>query len=94
MSEFQILTLAITILALLIAPMLGLLIKLTIKWTRVEVKVAELVDDMKTVINAKEKVHTEMYSQMKEDRAATDKRLRWLEENVWGKSRGGRHSAL
>jgi hypothetical protein len=67
-----------------------LVLRVVIKWTKTEAKLEALAQDMRELVEAKDKIHREMYTTMREDRAATDKRLRWLEENLWGKR--GRHA--
>lgn len=68
-------------------PTLAFIIRATIKWTRVEDKLEELVNDMRKLVEDKEKTHTDIINQMTEDRRATNLRLRWLEENVWNRSK-------
>lgn len=43
-------------------------------------QLARRIDDQAAAHN---QVHAEMQAQMREDRHATDQRLRWLETNVW-----------
>lgn len=95
MSEFQVITLILTVMTLLFLPMLGLLFRITIKWTKIEAKIGELTDDMSKLVADKDKTHKDMLEQMREDRNATNTRLRWLEETLWGRSGGkGKHNAL
>lgn len=42
---------------------------------------------MRQLVENKDRIHAEMLGQMREDRQATDRRLRWLEEYLW--RRGG-----
>lgn len=72
LTEYEILTLAISVLALLMIPLIGLLIRLVIKWTRTEYRLDTLSDDIK-----------ELIAQTRDDRKANNDRLRWLEENLW-----------
>jgi len=53
------------------------------RWATVEHRLEDLVDDVKKLVADKDRVHTEMLTTIREDRAATDKRLRWLEEHLW-----------
>ena len=76
MTEFEWVTVALSALAVLALPALALVIRLTVRFTSMADKLTSLVED-------KERVHAEMYRTMREDRAATDRRLRWLEENLW-----------
>ena len=83
MTKFEWTTVALSALAILIVPTLVLVIRLVIRWTRTEDKLDGLLGDVRELVEAKEKVHAEMYRTMREDRAATDRRLRWLEETLW-----------
>lgn len=78
----------------MLIPALVLLVRLVVKWTKVEERLAELAEDMRELVKDKDKVHTELATQMREDRAATDRRLRWLEENLWHSTMGkrGKHA--
>ena len=71
---------AVAALTVVIVPILVLLIRGAIKWTRTEDKLGTLIDTMKELIIDKDKVHSEMLAQMRIDREATDKRLRFIEE--------------
>lgn len=90
MSEFEWISVILTILAVIIVPTLALVLRLTIRWTRTEGTLTGLAEDMRTLVQDKDKVHAEMYRTMREDRAATDRRLRWLEEHLWKPAPGGR----
>lgn len=73
----------ISALAVIFIPLLIALIRGIVKWTRVEDKLDELVKDMSQLIKDKDATHEAMLRQMTDDRSATDRRLRWLEENLW-----------
>ena len=79
MTPFEWTTTAFSAMAVLALPALALVIRLTVKFTAIDHKINGLVEDSR----AKDRVHEEMYKTMREDRAATDRRLRWLEERVW-----------
>jgi hypothetical protein len=66
-----------------LSPILLLLIRTIQKWTRVEDKLEDLVTDVKQLVIDKDRVHLEINTQIREDRTATDRRLRWLEEHLW-----------
>lgn len=51
-----------------------------IRWTRVEDRLAGLCEDIKELVESKDRVHAEMLAQMRYDREATDRRLRFIEE--------------
>lgn len=59
-----------------------------VKWTRVEDSLKNLIDDVQQLVESKDKVHEAIYRSMSDDRKATDRRLRWLEEYVWKKGGG------
>lgn len=77
---------ALTLIFLVMSAMLGTLVRVVAKWTRTEDKISNLAEDMQDLVKDKDRVHSEMLAQMREDRSATDRRLRWLEEHLW---RGG-----
>jgi len=83
MKTPEIVTLVLGVLTAFVIPLLTILIRITTKWTKVETKLDNLIEEVKSIVADKDKTHLEMYSQMREDRSVTDKRLRWLEENVW-----------
>lgn len=80
MTHFEVISVLLSLVAVLGLPAIAILIRGAIKWTRTEDKLGVLIRDVRELIDNKERVHTEMYAQMREDRAATDRRLRYLEE--------------
>lgn len=89
MTRFELLTLIMSFIAVILIPCLILMIRGAIKWTRTEDKLSTLVDDIHEMVLGSEKIHAAMYEQMREDRSVTDKRLRFIEE--WF-MRGGPHA--
>jgi hypothetical protein len=84
MTAFQVyISITVSILGILVIPLIGLLIRGAMKWTRVEDKLDSVVKKMADLVDDKNRVHLELASQMREDRKATDRRLRWLEEHTW-----------
>lgn len=79
----QYLTIMLAVIAVLITPALAILFRAAIRWKGIEDKLDEAVRDLKSIVDDKNKVHSEIVAQMREDRSATDRRLRWLEENIW-----------
>lgn len=63
------------------------------RWTKVETQLERLLEDVKELVDNKERDHAAMMEQMRNDRVATDRRLRWLEEHLW-KRGGGRGNAV
>ena len=82
-GQQQLLAIILTALGVIFIPLCIALIRGIVKWTRVEDKLNVLVDDMKQLVEAKDKTHAEMIRTMADDRAANDRRLRWLEEHYW-----------
>lgn len=83
MTADQRLTIILTVFAVLFIPTLTLIVRATVKWTRVESKLQEIADDLVKIVRDKDETHNQMFTAMREDRAATDRRLRWLEEHLW-----------
>lgn len=88
MKTSEILSIVLTCVSALLVPAIVLMIRGAIKWTRVESKLDHAIDELKSISYDKDRVHMEIYTQMREDRAATDKRLRWVEEHIWNNKRG------
>lgn len=65
MTTDQKFTLLLIVVTGIVIPLIVVLIRVSIKWTRLE-----------TTLNESLKV-------IHEDKVATDRRLRWLEENIW-----------
>jgi hypothetical protein len=86
MTKFDWIMLVMSTISILLIPSLLLLVRLVTKWTRAEERLMELAKDMGELVKDKDKVHAEMLAQMREDRSVTDRRLRWLEENLWASS--------
>lgn len=82
-QRFTILILAISLVFTIMVAVLGAIIRVTQKWTRTEDKLNGLIEDVKELIKDKDKTHTDIIATMRDDRAATDRRLRWLEETLW-----------
>lgn len=70
----------LTTLGILIIPLVAFLFRGIIKWTRVEDRLGDIAQDLKEIVEDKERIHKAIYDEMKADRQATDRRLRWLEE--------------
>lgn len=80
-------TLILTFISVIGAPTLVFSLRISAKWTRVEARLEELVRNMAKLVDDKDKVHLAIQSEIRDDRAATDRRLRWLEEHLWGKGK-------
>lgn len=90
MTEFEWITVLLSVLAVLVLPTLALLVRMTVRWTRTEDQLQALISDVTELVESKDRVHSAMYKTMREDRAAADRRLRWLEENLWNRGTGRR----
>ena len=76
MTPFEWATVGLSCMSLIGIPMLALLIRLTIRFTRLTDRLDDLVADV-------DRAHQELYRTMRDDRAVTDRRLRWIEERMW-----------
>lgn len=85
MTPDELIALAMTFLGIVLIPLLGLVIRVVIKMTRAEDKLNAVAESMKKLVEDKDKVHSEMLAQMRDDRKASDERLRYLERYVWRK---------
>ena len=83
MSHYEVVMMTLTIVSVLIMPILVVSIRMLVRWTRIQDQLSRLIDEMKDIVADKDRVHSEIYKQMGEDRRATDQRLRWLEEHIW-----------
>jgi hypothetical protein len=88
MTRFEVLTLLLTVVSILLIPTLALIIRITRKWTRVEDRLDRVVKDLDKLVTDKDKVHAAIIATMKHDREVMDRRVVWLERNIW--SRGQR----
>lgn len=93
------------VVGVILVPSVGFMIRGAIKWTRVEDKLEQLIARVDTIVADKDKIHSELVAtmrddrrmvadQMRMDRDATDKRLRWLEEHLWTLSIERKKNAL
>ena len=83
MTAFQYLEIILTILAVLVLPALALMIRAAVHSGRLETKLDGAIEDIRGLVRSKDEVHKEIYAQMREDRVASNKRLSWLEQNLW-----------
>lgn len=83
MTMYEIATLVLSVTAVLVIPLAIVLIRGAVKWTRVEAKLDQAIARLDQIVHDKDQTHNAMMQQMTDDRRATDRRLRWLEENVW-----------
>jgi hypothetical protein len=74
---------ALSFLAIILIPLLVMLVRIVQKATRLEGNQERISNSLISLVQDKEKIHAAMLDQMKDDRRATDIRLRWLEEHYW-----------
>jgi hypothetical protein len=60
---------ALSLIFVMLSALLGVLIKVVMKWTRTEDRLADLTDDVKRL------------------NESTDRRITWLEQNLWARKR-------
>lgn len=79
MTPFEQMSIALGVLSVIVIPLVVFLIRGAVKWTRVESKLESIVEKLGEIVADKDKIHAELIAQMRDDRRATDERLRWLE---------------
>ena len=89
MTADQRLAITLSAIGIIGIPTLTFIVRATIKWTRVEDRLQVISDKLIDIVKDKDETHAAMIQQMREDRNATNTRLRWLEENVWRLNRNG-----
>lgn len=80
-----ILSIAVSFLGVIILPMVIMSFRIAIGWKGIEDKIQDVAKDLEKLVHDKDAVHSEIIRQMRDDRQASDRRLRWLEENLWSK---------
>lgn len=86
MNGYEIVTVLISASGVILIPILVLMVRTAMRWTRTEDKLTAVVENLERMLTESDKVHNAMYSQMANDRDVTDKRLRFIEE--WFMRRG------
>lgn len=71
---------AVTSVGVLLIPLLIYLIKGANRWGRTEQKLENLIEGVRKLVEDKDKIHHEILETMRNDREATDRRLRFMEE--------------
>ena len=87
MSPDQRFQIVLSVIGILLIPIIVMLYRGVVRWTRTEDKLDQLVRDVEKLVKDKDATHSAMLQSMSDDRRATDRRLRWLEEYVWRNSR-------
>lgn len=82
MTHYEILTAILSLIGVLLLPLIGIMVRGMIRWVRTEDSLKTLIETVKTQTQHNDKVHEEMYKQMRLDREATNQRLYYLEK-IW-----------
>lgn len=82
-GQIQLLGIILSALTVIFIPLMVMLYRGIVKWTRTEDKLNELIVDMKSLIDEKDTTHREIASVIERTAKALDIRLRWLEEHKW-----------
>jgi hypothetical protein len=90
LTRFEITSLLLGFISVLLIPSLVLMVRAAIKWTRVEERLDRVVEDLDKLVKDKDATHAAIIATMREDRETMNRRVEWLERNVW--SRGQRRS--
>jgi hypothetical protein len=80
LTQYDVLTLLLAATTVILIPALTILFRGTAKWVRIESKVDYLAENLRAILHDDIKIHQDLSDQMREDRRATNQRLRWLEE--------------
>lgn len=80
-QRFGLIIALLTLLFAVLSAALGLLVRAAVRWTKVEDRLADMTQDLTRHIEQSDQVH-------REDRAATNARLTYLERNVWPRASG------
>lgn len=85
-ERFQLLLGALTLIFMVMAGLLGFIIRITVQWTRTQGKLGTLVDEVRELIIRKDKDHEAIRNEVAGKQAAGDRvhdefreRLTWLE---------------
>lgn len=81
----ELLAIIISVLAVLIIPALALLVRISVKWQRLEDGLSDIDEDVKQLVKEKSDANRELYNLIKTGLEAIDKRVRWLEQNIWNR---------
>jgi formiminotetrahydrofolate cyclodeaminase len=82
-QRFTVTIALIGLLGALLSVTLRSLINIVRKWTTTEDKLDQVIKAVEELAEEKEKIHEELYAQMRRDADATNQRLTWLEHNLW-----------
>lgn len=90
-QRFSLIIAGLTLIFIVMSAILGLITRAIIRWTKLESRVSDLIEDKrKDHLLIREEMNM-IRQQLKEDRAASNERLVYLERNAWPKSDEQRH---
>jgi hypothetical protein len=72
----------ISAMGVIMIPAIALLFRGAIKWSRTEGKLDVVIQKVSEIVADKDKVHSDLYNAIREDRNATNRRLEYL-ERIW-----------
>lgn len=80
------------VIAVLLIPLGVFLLRGMVRWVRTEDQLTTLIRRVESLVDDKDRTHKELAEQMKFDRDATNRRLRYLEEYFmrFGMDKGGK----
>jgi hypothetical protein len=87
MSRGELLGIILSVLAVLVIPALALLVRITVKWQRIEDRLGEITGDLTQLVKDKGDAHKALFDLIRSDREQMDTRVRWLEQNLWNRPR-------
>ena len=83
-QRFSLIIAGLGLVFVVMSAILGLVYRAIIRWTKLESKVSDLIEDKTEDQKLVREELNLIREQMKEDRNATNERLTWLERNAWG----------
>lgn len=87
LSTYEWIGLFFSVISIIVIPCGLYLIRSMLHWAQLESKIDAAINDIKDLVLSKDQVHETLWNEIRTDRAATNQRLRWLEEHLW---KGGR----
>ena len=90
MNHAEFVSIALSIIGIILIPILAVALRTMVKWVRTEDQLQQLVDEVKQLVTDKDKVHSEILGELRADRDATNTRLRYLEEYFMGNGMRGK----
>jgi hypothetical protein len=76
-QRFSLIIAVLSLLFVVLTAILGLMVKVIVRFTRAEDKIVDMADDMRSLVADKDRAHD-----------AINQRLTWLERRQWGRGPG------